>query len=139
MSTAQWFSFANSKFVVAVAHGGHGAISFARVSDRALRSGCNWLDLSVMPPGTSIGLHTHGPSDEEIYVVVSGQGRMTLGTDSFIVGPGDVIANPPGGMHGLENIGKEDLRLVVIDVPYPPNRVQLSASQSCASASERAG
>src|SRR5262245_55952999 len=84
MATVQCFSFANSKFLATVAHGGRGEILFARVNHHEPRSGCNWIDLTVLSAGTSIGLHTHGPRDEEIYVVVSGQGRMSLGADTFV-------------------------------------------------------
>lgn len=70
-----------------------------------------------MPPGTSIGVHTHGPADEEIYVVVSGSGRMWLEGEEFAVGPGDVVVNRRRGTHGLVNTGEGELRLVVVEVP----------------------
>jgi mannose-6-phosphate isomerase-like protein (cupin superfamily) len=119
MAMGNHFSFDNAEFEQSVAHQGRGSILFSRRMEMATLSGCNFLDMSVLPPGTSIGLHSHDKADEEIYIVISGRGRMTVETTSFWVGPGDVIVNPPGGTHGLENLGNEDLRLVVIDVPYP--------------------
>lgn len=88
--------------------------------DRAGIGAANFVDLTVMPPGTSIGVHTHGPADEEIYVVVSGSGRMRLEGEEFAVGPGDVVVNGRRGTHGLVNTGAEDLRLVVVEVPAGP-------------------
>jgi mannose-6-phosphate isomerase-like protein (cupin superfamily) len=73
--------------------------------------------LTVVPPGASIGVHTHGPADEEIYVVVSGAGLMRLERDEFMVGPGDVVVNSRRGTHGLVNTGEAELRLVVVEVP----------------------
>jgi mannose-6-phosphate isomerase-like protein (cupin superfamily) len=119
MANAYRFSFGDCKFERTIDHGGRGEIAFSRVRDTRPDSGCNWLDLSVLPPRSSIGVHTHDPDDEEIYVVISGRGRMTVGEESFVVGPGDVIVNPPAGTHGLENIGDTDLRLVVVDIGCP--------------------
>jgi mannose-6-phosphate isomerase-like protein (cupin superfamily) len=119
MANATHFSFDDAEFEQSVAHEGQGNIRFSRRMEMDVLSGCNFLDMSILPPGTSIGLHTHDRDDEEIYIVISGRGRMTVETDTFQVGPGDVIVNRPGGTHALENTGTEDLRLVVIDVPYP--------------------
>ena len=58
----------------------------------------------VLGPGADIGRHTHGPDNEELYVIVSGKGFMVLDGEEFEVGPGDVILNRPGGTHGLKNI-----------------------------------
>ena len=62
-------------------------------------------------------MHTHGPADEEIYVIVSGFGLMRVEEEEFIVGPGDVVVNNRLGTHGLINTGEAELRLVVIEVP----------------------
>lgn len=120
--SAHRFSFGDQKLERVVAHDGRGEIAFSRVRGCISGSACNWLDLSILPPGTSIGLHTHDSDDEEIYVVISGRGRMTLGEESFTVMPGDVVINPPAGTHGLENTGNTELRLVVVDIRCPRDR-----------------
>ena len=74
------------------------------------------MDLTEIPPGNSVGIHTHDHGDEEVYVIISGQGRMRVEKDEVDVKPGDVIVNPSGGTHGLANIGSEPLRMVVLDV-----------------------
>ncbi|MEE4300096.1 MAG: cupin domain-containing protein [Pseudomonadales bacterium] len=53
-------------------------------------------------------LHRHHRT-EELYHVLSGQGRMTLGDEHFDVGPGDTVAIPPGTAHCIENGGAEML------------------------------
>ena len=104
------------------AHGGEREISFARVLKRN-RGSLRFIDLSVLAPGADIGCHTHEADNEELYVVVSGRGLMTLDGYEFEVGPGHVILNRPGGTHGLRNIGNEELRIVVIEVESRPENL----------------
>jgi oxalate decarboxylase/phosphoglucose isomerase-like protein (cupin superfamily) len=122
MSVQHLFSFADNAYARITAHGGRGTILFARILDRVPGSGCNWLDMSILPPGASIGLHAHGLEDEEIYIVISGRGRMIVDDETFMVGAGDVVLNQPGGTHALENTGDEDLRIVVIDIRHDPRQ-----------------
>jgi mannose-6-phosphate isomerase-like protein (cupin superfamily) len=109
-------SFEGARFETAVAHDGRNTIRFARATTGIPTSACNFIDLCIVPAGSSIGVHVHGAGDEEIYVVVDGRGRMSVEGETFEVGPGDVIVNPPGGTHGLANDGDTPLRLVVVDV-----------------------
>ena len=111
----QWFSFDRSDFARTIAHGGTREISVARVLER-VRGPLRFIDLSVVEPGADIGLHTHELDNEELYIVLSGRGWMTLDGRGFEVGPGHVILNRPGGAHALKNIGGETLRMVVIEV-----------------------
>jgi mannose-6-phosphate isomerase-like protein (cupin superfamily) len=98
------------------AHGGRGRIGFRRLFDRAaFTAPVNFVDYAVVPPKGSIGLHRHG-ANEEIYLVLSGRGRMRLDAREFAVGPGSVVVNRPGGRHGLVNTGARDLRLFVVEV-----------------------
>ena len=65
-----------------VAHEGQGKIRFARVASRhaaeesgasrSLSGACNYIDYSVMPPGTMVGLHTHAENEEEFYLILRG-------------------------------------------------------------------
>ena len=109
------FSFDSETFRSVVAHGGVGEVSTVRVVSEADCSGFTFVDLTEIPPQHSVGTHTHGPHDEEAYVIISGHGRMLLEDKEFDVGPGDVILNVSGGTHGLANVGSEPLRMVVLD------------------------
>jgi mannose-6-phosphate isomerase-like protein (cupin superfamily) len=111
------YRFDDTEFQTTVAHAGEGRIRTCRVEARPEIGAANFLDLTVVSPGASIGVHTHGPADEEIYVVVSGTGLMRLERDEFLVGPGDVVVNNRRGTHGLVNTGEAELRLVVVEVP----------------------
>ncbi len=99
------------------AHGGQGAIDFARVAGAdQLEGACNFIDLAIVPPGASIGRHAHAADEEEFYLVLSGRGRMWRDGREIDVAPGDLIRTPPGGSHGLVNSGDEALRLFVFEV-----------------------
>ena len=98
------------------AHAGEGHIGFRRVFDAAAFVGpCHFVDYAVVPPGTSIGIHTHG-EDEEIYLVLEGHGTMHQDGREFAVAQGSVILNRPGGTHGLRNDGEVPLRLFVVEI-----------------------
>ena len=96
-------------------HDGKGALDWTEVLDEGdlKEKGLNFVHDDVLPPGVSIGNHRH-TEDEEYYYIVSGKGVMTLDQERFEVTAGDITAVYPGGMHGLENSGIEDLRIIVI-------------------------
>jgi mannose-6-phosphate isomerase-like protein (cupin superfamily) len=117
MSTRRHFDFESLEFERVLAHGGCAEIQFKRVVTAGADGAYNFLDMSVIPPGSEIGSHTHSSDNEELYIVITGHGRMQLDRQEFDIGPGHVIINRPGGTHGLRNIGDTDLRLVVIEIP----------------------
>ena len=64
--------------------------------------------------GVGSPLHTH--THESIAYVVKGKVKSTVGSDEFIMGPGDVCRHPAGVLHGLEAL--EDS--VVVEIKSPP-------------------
>lgn len=58
--------------------------------------------------GQVTALHRHIYT-EELYHVILGQGRMTLGMEIFDVKTGDTILIPPTTPHQIENIGNTEL------------------------------
>ena len=74
--------------VEAVAHDGEGRILFRRVLDAGAFEGpWNFVDYAVLPPGTAIGRHTHG-DNEELYLVLEGEGILHLDGRELRVRPG---------------------------------------------------
>lgn len=55
-------------------------------------------------PGATTEAHRHLKT-EEIYYILSGEGRMRLEDEWQPVGPGDAIAIPPGALHQITNTG----------------------------------
>ena len=62
-------------------------------------------------PGSAIGYHVQ--REDEIYYVLSGRGLMTIDGKEFEVGAGDAVLTRPGSSHGLKQIGKEDLVILI--------------------------
>ena len=65
--------------------------------------------------GVGAPLHSH--THESIAYVVKGKVKSTVGSDEFIMGPGDVCRHPTGVLHGLEAL--EDSVVVEIKAPAP--------------------
>ena len=61
-----------------------------------------WVDV---PAGASQMKHRHSP--EQVYVVISGQGRMHVGDESREIGAGEMAHVPPDTEHYIVNTGDE--------------------------------
>jgi mannose-6-phosphate isomerase-like protein (cupin superfamily) len=69
-----------------------------------------------VPPGCRFPYgHTHR-SQEEVYVVVRGSGRMKLDDEIVELGEWDAVRVPPGTWRGYE-AGPEGLEILVIGAP----------------------
>ena len=66
---------------------------------------------AVVKPGKM--LEAHIDPYEEIYYILKGQGRMSVGDDQRQVAAGDAVWLPHGVSHGLENNGNEDCIVLV--------------------------
>ena len=80
--------------------------------------GCRLQSLAEarVPAGAETRLHRHRVS-EELYHVVSGHGRMTLGDSVFAIAPGDTLAIAPGTPHRVSNTGDETLVILCCCAP----------------------
>jgi mannose-6-phosphate isomerase-like protein (cupin superfamily) len=76
---------------------------------------CLYID-----PGQEARPHRHAGC-VDVMVIVQGQGNATVDGSPRRVGPGDIILNPRGTLHGIRNDGTERLVWLVIQSP-PPNR-----------------
>jgi mannose-6-phosphate isomerase-like protein (cupin superfamily) len=79
--------------------------------------------LSIIPSGSSTGLHKHDTSDEIMYVVM-GKGIATeIINDKEIkdqVMPGDIIFATKNIMHKIENTGDTSMELFCVYIPSLP-------------------
>ncbi len=71
---------------------------------------------AIVAPGERTQLHRHHQT-EELYHVLDGHGRMTLGDETFDIAPGDTVLIPPGSAHCIENIGTVQLRILCCCAP----------------------
>ncbi len=71
------------------------------------RLAVTWVD--VAPGGLQI---PHNHPEVQVYVIVSGTGRMLVGEETKEVSAGELIYVPSGLMHGIENLGESTLSYV---------------------------
>jgi mannose-6-phosphate isomerase-like protein (cupin superfamily) len=93
----------------------------------------NWnvIEYLHVPPGASIGTHTHLRT-EEIYYITSGRARMDVNGTPVDVAAGDLVTNPIYGRHGIANPTVEDMTFYVVEVfpaedpsGYSPERIPI--------------
>jgi len=77
---------------------------------------CQSLAEAVLPAGGRSLLHRHLRS-EEIYYVLEGRGRLTVGPETLSVAPGDAVCIPPRMPHWIENTGSTPLRFLCCASP----------------------
>jgi len=70
----------------------------------------------VLPVGAAVGRHHH-LGTEEVYYILQGKGRMTVGTEVRELGAGDAVFIPLRMAHTLENTGDEPMRLLLVCGP----------------------
>jgi mannose-6-phosphate isomerase-like protein (cupin superfamily) len=73
----------------------------------------NWLEV---PAGASEGLRSHEEA-EQVYVVVSGTGKMSATGDTQDVERGDLVLIPPATDHSVNNDNAETLVLISVQSP----------------------
>lgn len=70
----------------------------------------------TLPAGHAVTPHHHRKT-EEIYYILRGQGRMTVGDETREVSAGDAIFIPRGNTHTLLNTGASPLTLLLVCGP----------------------
>jgi quercetin dioxygenase-like cupin family protein len=99
-----------------ISHNGIGEILKARVfSGNDFETNIDFIDYVEIPPNKSIGYHTHN-LNEEIYVILDGQGYMSIDGIERTVCKGDILVNKVNGSHGLINNTKEKLNIFIFQV-----------------------
>jgi mannose-6-phosphate isomerase-like protein (cupin superfamily) len=95
---------------------GLGEINEARFAKRALEMTAMGVSYQKLFAGkrNSAG-HKHR-EQEELFVILSGSGKMKLNDETIEVGPLDAIRVDPQTLRGLE-AGKEDLEFLIVGAP----------------------
>ena len=109
-------NFLNTPYVEEICHDGEGLVKIANLFDSDFKTPLQFMHYTVLPARASIGAHTHG-DDEEVYVVLEGNGIMDVDGEKVSVKKGDVILNRPFGTHSLLNTSDtDDLKILVFEV-----------------------
>jgi len=80
---------------------------------KKIGSGFKFIHDNYLEPGASIGEHQH-ENNEEIYVILSGRGTMTIDAVKQDVGPGDICLTRNEHSHDLTNGLEGPMHFLVI-------------------------
>ena len=69
-----------------------------------------------MPPRGVTIEHYH-LTTEELYLVIAGEGRLSVDDEERVIRAGDCALIPPGARHKVANIGDGPLRIVCACAP----------------------
>lgn len=72
----------------------------------------NWAKL---PAGKSFKPHYHEDM-EEVYIMLKGEGELTVDDETEKVVPGDRIIIPQNAIHGMRNKGKIDIEYIALGI-----------------------
>jgi len=76
------------------------------------------LSMTILHEGKSTTGHSHDDT-EEIYLFISGDGKMELNNENHDVVTGNIITVPRGVFHRVYNTGDSDLTFIAIFEKYP--------------------
>jgi mannose-6-phosphate isomerase-like protein (cupin superfamily) len=100
-------------------HGGGGRIATRHLwGPDDFGSSWTFVDHAILAQGSSLGCHYHDHMDE-MFVVLSGRGWMTISNTTHEIGPGHVTFQAANEDHGLYNPYAEDLDFVRVAVATP--------------------
>ncbi len=83
--------------------------------------------LTVVPPGKRAWPFHNHHVNEEMFLVLSGEGTIRIGAQEYPIRAGDVIAAPPGGRdtaHQIINTSSAGLRYVSVSTMLPMEVVE---------------
>jgi mannose-6-phosphate isomerase-like protein (cupin superfamily) len=72
----------------------------------------NW---ALLPAGKSFRPHYHQDM-EEVFIMIRGFAKITVGEKEANTGPGDAVVIPAGAIHMMENTGREDVEYIALGV-----------------------
>jgi len=77
-----------------------------------------FADVYLVLPGQEQSPHAHEGSDK-VYAVLSGAGFARVGGERIPVRAGQAVFCPAGSEHAIENVGFEEMRVLVFMAPHP--------------------
>ncbi len=79
-------------------------------------AGVGFVTEMTLDPGAEVGLHLH-EQEEELYVVLEGEGTGQLDEQRFAVGPGDAWLCKAGHRHGVVASARAPLVFLAVLAP----------------------
>ncbi len=84
----------------------------------------DYVHLTELPVGAWIGEHPH-EGNEQFYLIVEGEGEVTLCGETFPVKPWSIAMIKSGGSHGIRNTGNVPLKYLCVQT-----QLSLQATQA---------
>lgn len=98
--------------------GGNGSVEIKHIfTDAEMTAKTRLFARLSLEKNSSIGLHQHA-TDEEVYYILSGTGKVIEENSEYIVKKGDAVLTGNGLSHSIENIGEDTLELIAVVVNY---------------------
>jgi mannose-6-phosphate isomerase-like protein (cupin superfamily) len=87
----------------------------------------NWafVDHLLIPPGASVGRHSHSGA-EEVYLVIKGKGKIAVNDETAELIKGDAVPIRAGEIHSLENTSTEPLEFIIYGVALEKGKLDIS-------------
>jgi uncharacterized cupin superfamily protein len=97
----------------------------SQMGDIGRRLGAQKLgyNITVVPPGKRAWPFHNHRVNEEVFLVLEGQGEVRIGAETFPIKKGDVIAHPPGGAetaHQIVNTSNAELKYLAVSTRISP-------------------
>ena len=98
--------------------GGEGDVTIMHYVDKdAVATNVRLCAKMTVHPGGSVGSHQHLKEDE-VYIVLSGQGELDDGITISQIAAGDAILTGKGESHAVKNTGAEPLEIIAMIMCY---------------------
>jgi mannose-6-phosphate isomerase-like protein (cupin superfamily) len=78
------------------------------------------VNTALLPLGKAFTPHYH-TDRQEVFIMTRGNAKIAVDEEEATLGEGDTVVVPVGSVHGMENIGTEDVEFIVIAVSMGTN------------------
>lgn len=99
------------------------AARFAAIGERLGAKMLGYSLIETAPGCRASPLHNHR-CNEEMFLILEGEGTIRIGSERYPVQTGDIVACPPGGpetAHQIENTSDRPLRYLAISTMVEPD------------------
>lgn len=106
---------------VSAMDGGSGTVQYRRaLPPTVFSTAWSWIDHLLMPPGTTVGPMAK-PDFAEVYYVITGDGKVTLGSESAEIHTGDVVPVQLNEARTIQSTGSGPLEFLIVGVAKDMN------------------